>query len=140
MSEITVSFPGGKKVDAQVGRHLVRTDQPERAGGEDSAPAPFDYFLASLASCAGLYVLGFCQSRGLPTDGIVLHQRTVRDPGTHALQRIEISIEVPPSFPAKYLDALVRAADQCAVKKVMVAQPDISVRASVIGGNPVVAA
>ena len=70
--EILVTFPGGMRVDAQAGAHLIRTDQPASAGGDASAPAPFDLFLASLATCAGYYVLAFCRARGIPTDGLAL--------------------------------------------------------------------
>jgi ribosomal protein S12 methylthiotransferase accessory factor len=56
-----VSFPGRKQVAVQVGTHLVRTDQSVEHGGAGSAPEPFDLFLASIAACAGIYVLGFCQ-------------------------------------------------------------------------------
>jgi ribosomal protein S12 methylthiotransferase accessory factor len=80
---IQVSFPGGKRVDAQVGAFTIRTDQPTEGGGEGSAPAPYDLFLASLATCAGIYVLGFCQARGIPTDGLALTQRHELDPDTH---------------------------------------------------------
>ncbi len=127
-AEIVVTFPGGKRVDAQVGAHLVRTDQPREGGGEDSAPAPFSLFLASVATCAGIYVLGFCQKRGLPTEGIRLTQRVLQDRETGALTGVEIDVEVPPSFPEKYRDALVRVADQCAVKKAIQAQPRFAVR------------
>jgi ribosomal protein S12 methylthiotransferase accessory factor len=127
-SEIVVTLPGGKRVDARVGNHVVRTDQPVRGGGEDAAPAPFDLFLAAIGTCAGIYVAGFCQKRGLPTDGIRLRQRSEVDRETGVLSRVEIDIEVPPSFPERYLDALVRVADQCAVKKAIQAQPAFEVR------------
>ncbi len=129
MSEITVSLPGGKRVDAQVGKHLVRTDQPATNGGDDTAPAPFELFLAAIGTCAGIYVAGFCQKRGLPTESIRLRQRNHFDQETGALQRVEIDIEVPPDFPEKYRDALVRVADQCAVKKAIQAQPVFAVKA-----------
>ena len=80
--DIVVTFPGGSRVDAQVGQHVVKTDQPARGGGDDSAPAPFSLFLASIATCAGIYVLGFCKQRDLPTDGITLVQRIGVDPRT----------------------------------------------------------
>lgn len=132
-SEMIVTFPGGKRVDTQVGKHVVRTDQPVEGGGEDSAPPPFGLFLASIGTCAGIYVAGFCQKRGLPTEGIRLRQRNHFDRETGALIRVEIDVEVPPSFPAKYRDALVRVADQCAVKKTIQAQPVFEVRAAVSG-------
>lgn len=131
-SEIVVTLPGGKRVDAQVGRHVVRTDQPLGSGGEDSAPAPFDLFLAAIGTCAGIYVAGFCQKRGLPTEGIRIVQRSHFDPETRVLARVEIDIEVPPTFPEKYREALVRVADQCAVKRAIQAQPAFEVR-TVVG-------
>jgi len=33
MEDIEVTFPGGKRVDAHVGAHVVHTDQPTSAGG-----------------------------------------------------------------------------------------------------------
>jgi ribosomal protein S12 methylthiotransferase accessory factor len=130
-SEMVVTLPGGKRVDTRIGAHLVRTDQPATNGGEDSAPSPFHLFLASIGTCAGIYVAGFCQKRGLPTDGIRLVQRNRFDPETGALAKVEIDVQVPPGFPEKYLDALARVADQCAVKKSIQAQPSFEVKAAV---------
>ena len=129
--DVVVTLPGGKRVDAQLGAHLIRTDQPASSGGEDSAPSPFQLFLAAIGTCAGIYVAGFCQKRGLATEGIRLHQRNHLDRETGALTRVEIDIEVPPGFPEKYLEALVRVADQCAVKKAIQAQPVFEVKAIV---------
>jgi ribosomal protein S12 methylthiotransferase accessory factor len=123
-----VTFPGGSRVDAQFGQHTIRTDQPVRSGGEDSAPAPFSVFLASIATCAGVYVLGFCQQRGLPTEGIKLVQRLEVDRATGMVAKIGIDIQVPPGFPEKYHEALVRAANQCAVKKHLEHPPSFEVR------------
>ena len=50
--------------------------------GEGSAPGPYDVFLASIAACAGIYVLGFCQARGLATEGLSLAQSHEVDPET----------------------------------------------------------
>jgi putative redox protein len=126
--DMVVTFPGGSRVDMQMGAHVVRTDQPRHAGGEDSAPAPFTLFLASIGTCAGIYVLGFCKRRGLPTDGIRIVQRVHGDRATGMLTAIELDIQVPPEFPEKYHEALIRAANQCAVKKHMEQPPSFEVR------------
>jgi len=125
--DITIRFPGGKRVDATLGNHVIRTDQPVAAGGEDSAPAPFDLFLASLATCAGIYVLGFCQARGIPTDGIGITQRHAVDPATKQLVGVTLELDLPPEFPERYRDAVVRAAEGCKVKKLLAHPPAISV-------------
>ncbi len=126
--EMIVTFPGGARVDAQFGPHTIATDQPAQAGGADSAPAPFALFLASIGTCAGIYVLGFCRQRGLSTDGIRIVQRMERDPRTGLVATVALDIEVPPTFPDKYHDALVRAANQCAVKKHLETPPRFEVR------------
>lgn len=127
-AKLTITFPGGKRVNAELDGREIRTDQPKSNGGDDSAPAPFDLFLAAIGTCAGIYVLSFCKKRELPTDGIRLEQRMEFDPETGVLAKVEIDIRVPPSFPEKYYDALVRVADGCAVKKAIQAQPKFAVR------------
>jgi ribosomal protein S12 methylthiotransferase accessory factor len=131
--EMTITFPGGKRVNAEFNGRDIPTDQSPAAGGEGSAPEPFALFLASIGTCAGIFVLSFCQTRNLPTDGIRLTQRLEFNPDTRALARVHLDIQVPPSFPEKYRDALVRAADGCAVKKAIQAQPEFVVRTVVSG-------
>lgn len=126
--DISVTFPGGKRVDALAGDHVIRTDQAPARGGEGSAPEPFTLFLASLATCAGIYVLGFCQARGISAEGISLLQHNDFDPQTHLLTSVSIDVQVPPSFPEKYLESVRRAAEGCKVKKTLAAPPELVVR------------
>jgi ribosomal protein S12 methylthiotransferase accessory factor len=127
MADIEVTFPGGKRVDARVGEFVVHTDQPVDAGGDGSAVAPFDLFLASIAACAGIYVLGFCQARGIPTDGIALRQHVDLDAATKLPTRVRLELALPPTFPEKYVAAVMRAAEGCKVKKTIAAGPRIEV-------------
>jgi ribosomal protein S12 methylthiotransferase accessory factor len=128
---LTVTFPGGKRVTASYDGFEIVTDQSLKNGGQASAPEPFDLFLASLATCAGIYVLGFCQKRNIPHDGIKLVQSWERDEKTRRMTVIRIKIDVPPEFPEKYHSALVRAAGQCAVKKTMESPPEFVVETTV---------
>ena len=114
---IDIRFPGGARVDASFDSQVVRTDQPPRGGGEGSAPTPFATFLASIGTCAGIYVLGFCRQRGLPTDGLHLIQEMGVDPVSGLISNIRLEIHLPHGFPEKYRGALIRSAEQCAVKK-----------------------
>ena len=131
---IAVSFPGGVAVDAHVGGHVVRTDQPRPHGG-DSAPAPFDLFLASIATCMGFYALRFCQERGIPTESLGLSLETVRDDSRKRLSAIRAALTLPLGFPEKYEDAIRRAVDQCAVKKHLAEPPAFELTVSA-GGVP----
>jgi putative redox protein len=127
--EMIVDFPGGAKVDAHFGGFVVSTDQPPMGGGEGSAPTPFALFLASMATCAGIYVLGFCKQRGLSVEGMRIIQRDLRSPLTGMVEKVEIEILTPPDFPEKYLPSLVRSAEMCAVKKHLEHPPDFLVTA-----------
>jgi putative redox protein len=132
--EIKITFPGGQKVNAEINGFTVQTDQPPKYGGEGSAPSPFEYFLASIGSCAGVYVLGFCEKRKIPTENISIIQRLeyikLKDDKTY-LDKIIIEILVPPSFPEKYHSALIKVADQCAVKKTIMSPPKFEIKTTV---------
>lgn len=123
--EMVIDFPGGAKVDAHFGPFTIQTDQPPSA----TAPTPFATFLASIGTCAGIYVLGFCQQRGLPTEGIRLVQRMHSNPYTGMVGKIDLEIQVPPTFPEKYLPSLVRSAELCAVKKHFEQPPQFEISA-----------
>lgn len=127
---ITVSFPGGVRVDATYRGNVVQTDQPEPLG-QNSAMSPFDLFLASIATCMGFYALRFCQERALSTEGLALTLNPVRDPATKRLTTIQVHMKAPAGFPEKYDKALHRAVDQCAVKKALFDPPAIEIEIAV---------
>jgi ribosomal protein S12 methylthiotransferase accessory factor len=129
---IEVNHMGGKKIDAAFGKFTVNTDQSEEGGGDETAPEPFALFLASLATCAGIYVVGFCQKRGIPTDGIRLLQDHTFDEKSGKLLGVELRIEVPPSFPEQYRPALERVAAKCTVKKVVENPPEFDIQTVVV--------
>ncbi len=111
--ELLIDFPGGSRVDAHFGDFSVKTDQPPVA----SAPTPFAVFLSSIGTCAGIYVLGFCRQRNLPAEGIRIIERVHSNPYNGMVEKIDLEIQVPPTFPEKYRDSLIRSAELCAVKK-----------------------
>lgn len=124
--EMEIVFPGGAQVDAIAGNLVITTNQ------DGSAPSPFALFLASMGTCAGIYVLNFCQQRGLPTDGLRIVQRMHTDPYTRMVARVELDIQLPANFPMKYKDAVIRSAELCAVKKHLENPPAFDVHTSVL--------
>lgn len=130
--EMLIDFPGAARVDAHFGSFTVATDQPPAS----SAPSPFELFLASIGTCAGIYVLGFCKQRGLPTAGIRIVERINHSPATGMVDKIDLEIQVPPTFPEKYRDSLIRSADLCAVKKHLEKPPRFEITTTVADGVP----
>jgi putative redox protein len=127
MNRFEVTFPGGVAVDATYRGHSIHTDQPQPIG-TNSAMSPFDLFLASLATCAGYYALRFCQERELPTEGLGVSLIPVRDASKRRVETIHIDLRLPEGFPEKYRDVILRAVDQCAVKKAIVDPPAFDVK------------
>jgi putative redox protein len=126
--EMIIDFPGGSRVDAHFGAFTVATDQPPVA----SAPAPFEIFLASIGTCAGIYVLGFCKQRNLPAQGIRIVERIDHSRMTGMVETIALEIQIPPEFPEKYRDSLIRSADLCAVKKHLEKPPKFDISTKVV--------
>jgi ribosomal protein S12 methylthiotransferase accessory factor len=130
-TEIIVTLPTQRRIDAQVRGHVVHTDQPTDNGGENAAPSPFELFLASLGTCAGIFVQGFCAKRGLSTEGIKLIERPSYA-ADGVLSGVDIELQLPTTFPEKYRDAVVRVASECSVKRAIAAQPTFTVHAASI--------
>ncbi len=122
--DLVVTFPGNKKVDATIGDFTIKTDQLKKAGGDQSAPPPFSLFLASIGTCSGVYVVYFCQKRDIPYEDIRIIQKTRKNPETKMIEKITISVELPPDFPDKYKKPLLHAVDLCAVKKHIMDPPE----------------
>jgi ribosomal protein S12 methylthiotransferase accessory factor len=133
--EMKIQFPGGKRIDALYKGFTIGTDQPEKAGGGNTAPAPFDLFLASLGTCAGYYAQRFLEERGLSGEGLALTLRTEKDRETRLVAKVVFDLHLPEGFPPKYERAIVRAIDQCTVKKNVLAPPQFETVVSV-GADP----
>lgn len=122
---IKIVLPGNKRVDAILpSGFVVHTDQPIRDGGDGTALAPFELFLASIGTCAGIYIVGFCESRNISYEGIEIEQNLIFDQIQRRITKIILEIRVPKDFPEKYYDALIKSANLCAVKKVLENPPE----------------
>jgi ribosomal protein S12 methylthiotransferase accessory factor len=130
MMEIT--FDGGKVVTAHSHGHAIKTDQPLDNGGGDTAPAPFELYLASIGTCAGIYVKSFCDNRQIPTDNIKIIQTTEYNKETGLPVSIKLDIKLPPDFPEKYKASLLHVAGLCKVKKSIANPPVFEITATSI--------
>jgi putative redox protein len=133
---VEVSFPSPSLIQARSKDLTVEIGPPPDRGGDPGAYGPFDLLLCSLATCTGFQVADFLQQRGFDTAGSGVKIEAERSEETHLLETISIQIEVPPDFPAKYNDAIVRAAGLCFIKEQLGQRPEIdtSVVTAVPGG------
>jgi putative redox protein len=129
LPSMEIRFPGGLEVEALAGGFSILTDQPVSDGGAGAAPSPFDLFLASIGTCAGIYALRFCQQRNLDAEGLSLELTAEKGNDAKRVARIRIEIRLPPAFPERYRDAILRAVDQCKVKRHILEPPQFDVTA-----------
>lgn len=125
--DMTFTLGDGARVDGHVGPFTIATDQAPDA----SAPSPFSLFLASIGACAAFYVQTFCRTRNIPVDGIRVTQRNEKG-ATGRVERVHLAVELPPEFPERYRAAVLRAADQCTVKRHLEHPPAIEVETLVL--------
>ncbi len=133
-----ITFGEGKVVKAKVGDHMIITDQPLDNGGGNSAPAPFDLYLASIGTCAGIYVKSFCNRRNISTHNIKIIQSVEFDNQTGLPSNIRLDIKLPADFPEKYKEALINTADLCAVKKSIKSPPQFQITTSDLLTEPII--
>lgn len=126
-----ISFPGNKRVNAHYKGFSIETDQPAAEGGDGSAPEPFDLFLSSLGTCAGIYVVYFCEERNIDTTGLKMSLTFDRNEQTHLIEKVNIQISLPPGFPKKYRSAIVKTAGLCTVKRNISNPPEFHITADI---------
>ena len=129
--DMEIYFPGSQKVYARYKGFVVETDQPVDAGGDNTAPSPFDLFLLSIGTCAGFYVLRFLQQRGLPTEDARVVMRRERDPKANLVTKLLLEVKLPPGFPEKYRSAVIRTVEQCTVKRHLDHPPAIEIETTI---------
>ncbi|MCJ7449005.1 MAG: OsmC family protein [Bacteroidales bacterium] len=127
-----ITFDGGKVVTAHAHGHIIRTDQPLDIGGGNSAPTPYDLFLASIGTCAGIYVKSFCDNRKIPAEGIKIIQSYEWNKETGLPVNIKLDIKLPSDFPDKYKASLINVAELCKVKKTIANPPKFEIITSQI--------
>ncbi len=126
-TEILVTFPENLRVNAQVDNFILETDQPKKAGGDGTATTPFALFTTSIATCAGFFALKFCRSRKIETEGMGLRMKYEWDKDLKRYPKMTIELQLPKGFPDKYRKAIIRAMDQCVVKKHILEPPDFDI-------------
>jgi putative redox protein len=114
---IEITFDGNKKVNAVINGFTIKTDQSIKSGGEATAPEPFTLFIASLGTCAGIYVKSFCDQRGIDTSAIRLTMDYNYDPIQKMIVKFILHIHVPAGFPVQYEAAVIKTAALCTVKR-----------------------
>ena len=109
------SIPGTLRQEVVIGDgHRLVTDEPERLGGEGSAPAPHELLPAALASCISTTIIMYARTkkwdvRRVDVDVDYDHKATPRS--------FEIDVRIEGDLDDEQLARLERVAESCPLRR-----------------------
>jgi len=114
--------------DVLAGPHRLRADEPERYGGADSGPSPYDLLLAALGTCTAMTVRMYADRKDLDLDAVEVRLRHEK---IHAedcaecetregrVDRIERVIDLEGDLAPEQRQKLLEIADRCPVHRTL---------------------
>lgn len=120
-------LPGTLRQEVAIGggRHLLTTDEPERLGGEDTAPAPHELLPAALAACISTTLAMYARTKGWDLGDVTVdvtyeHRSTPR--------RFDVVVRLAGDLTAEQLARLDKVAEACPVRRAIEAGIEFSER------------
>jgi len=130
MPDMTIEYAGGLKLVAHRRGHAVVTDQPESDGGENTAMTPTELFIASLATCAGFYVVTFAGRHDVPMEGMTIGVSYTYADRPRRIGSVDIRVKLPQPVDDHLRTSIQRAAEQCLVHNSLRQPPEVTIVAS----------
>ena len=122
--QVTIGASGYAS-DIVAGDHTIRADEPERVGGKNTGPTPYDLLLGSLGTCTTMTLRMYADRKKWPLEGVKVSLRHDTDHGGDAshLERkdyhIERSIELQGPLDDQQRARLMEIADRCPVHRTL---------------------
>jgi putative redox protein len=117
-----------------VGKHVFRSDEPKKVGGDDAGPGPYDLLLAGLGACTSMTIKMYADRKKWPVEQISVrlrHDRVAAEDcdeceGTKGrLDRIRRFIRIEGRLDDAQLARLMEIADRCPVHRTLRNHPEI---------------
>ena len=68
--QLTITHEEELRFAAHSGEHRLVIDLPEPLGGTGRGMTPPQLFVASLGACLGVYIVDYCETIGVPSQGL----------------------------------------------------------------------
>lgn len=111
------AVPGTLRQEVLVdGRHRLLTDEPERVGGDGSAPSPHELLPAALAACVSTTLVQYGRTKGwslgdVTVDVVYDHRSTPR--------RFEVEVTLTGALDEAQRERLERIAARCPLRRAL---------------------
>jgi putative redox protein len=126
---------GGKfQQEILTGPHRLLADEPEKLGGLNSGPGPYDYLLAGLGACTSMTIRLYADFKKIPLDNVSvrlshgkIHAKDCEtcDVKTNMVDHIDRAITLEGALSADDRKKLMEIADKCPVHKTLESKIDI---------------
>ena len=135
---------GGAEGFAQAitsGPHRFAADEPEAAGGGDTAPDPYGLLLASLGSCTSMTIGLYARRKQWPLEAVrvrlrhgKIHAADCADCETRVgmIDRIEVDLELDGALSDEQRARLIEIAERCPVHRTLTSEIVIRTQAATV--------
>jgi putative redox protein len=122
-SEVTVVESGNGPYAQFVtaGHHVMGADEPERLGGHDTGPSPYQYLLAALGACTAMTVRMYADRHGwkLRKVTVASHREVIARVGGEAVDRFVRRIALDGDLDDAQRRQLLEIAERCPVTRTL---------------------
>jgi len=130
MSDVTVTSLANLRNEVRYGAgHVLITDEPVLAGGEDAGPDPYTLLLAALGSCISMTTMLYARRKAWPVERVTVRLRQERIHGKDCqecdqktdgfVHRIERSVSFQGALTEEQLTRLKEIAHKCPLHKTL---------------------
>jgi uncharacterized OsmC-like protein/fermentation-respiration switch protein FrsA (DUF1100 family) len=140
---VSEAGPGRFAQDIHAGRHRLRADEPESAGGDDTGPSPYDLLSAALGACTAMTIRMYAERKQLPLEHVTVelahgkvHAADCEECETREgrIDRIERTITLEGALDEAQRAKLLEIADKCPVHRTL--RSEVSIPTTVTSGDP----
>ncbi len=111
-----------KTMKVEIRGITIEADNSVVKGGAGNAPNPGTYLYTAVGSCAAATAFSYCFRNQLPyPTGVDVHVTEAE--GRDGPEKITFTVHLPADFPDDRVQAVIKAADACWVKKQWLTPP-----------------
>ncbi len=127
MPEITAKHMGDMKFETQIGNHKLIIDVPPEMQGKDRGPTPPQLFIASLASCIGIFAASYCNNAGINAEDLSVTLSFDKLTEPTRLGNFKAVVKIPKGDVGKREKAVIHAASHCPIHETIHSPQEVEI-------------
>lgn len=118
--------------DVKMGDHSLIADEPQKDGGEDLGPSPYDLLSASLATCTSMTLQYYAKAKKIPLEEVRVHTQHHKKHASDSqeesgkIEQIDRWLELDGDLSQEQRQKLLEIANKCPVHKTLLSDIKIN--------------